>query len=278
MSFKDLIPLIEKRLDVAIKDQDRPFQMQLGAITGDCNKRGMLHSGGYIQLTATEHCKQFRTHASLALKCLIEVLEAARQVLTSENFEDIKKYLYQVLDRQHAILARKSGTVGTVIAQMSLSDIWDRSLKECLGDEKRRLDGQLDLMLLASKTRTDSNSNVNTATSQTLNFYGHVTNVQTGASSQIFQTFTTQDTATLNALLDEVRSALAKLSDGDEAKAELLQAVDVVKEELSKDNKNKITITGTLGAIGAGIGRISQLMEVYDKFKGIVSAYGIFLP
>lgn len=252
---------------------DRALDRDINTSIGKWSASGALLSGGAMLGLVRECTNSIPVRAQVALNLLLRTLAAHGTPLTDEVSSDCREIVFGLLnDQRSQFIARLEETppfrmknAGSA-RQSALKDI-----DEVIDLENRRIQGEINLIVAASKRPTADSS-------PSLNFHGPVGVVQTGSGSYAVsnQTIDASAAQKLNEALAKLEADLSSES-GTEVD-DVRELVADAKTELQKERPNPSKVKALFQGIGSTIEFMPKIRPAYDAVKWAASLVGINLP
>lgn len=146
MAFSELVSSATQRFNDAAKDQ-AGFNDERSKIVATFTENGAQVNNTCIEAMALLHCNQLKKRADLALKSLLDVMDAASVPVSPQNITEMRSFLHTVLNREYTSLRAGDDIERLLSLAPQYRGLWKKQLAGTLVHEKTRLDAKLELML-----------------------------------------------------------------------------------------------------------------------------------
>lgn len=257
-------------------ERRRMFSRDLQAIGAELNARGLFHSGVHLQKAMDLCVHELALRAHIIFQTDVRVLSQLNVAPYADMKEDLRRRLEQFLP----LADDYSSALQDLQSRLGLKAHPDFRIHEPRAHVLGKLGGEIDL-LVESLIRRQREATNQSGGSPTLNIYGTVGALQTGAGStaNVVQHISSDDKKALLEALAAVQQALANLPEPSPFhKGEVLDIVHEVSSELGKSEPNRIKVTSALRAIGETIRLAGSMNGAYQLLKTALLPFGIMLP
>jgi hypothetical protein len=274
-----LMKTFQSLLSVETQKLDEQTRAGVTSQVSMCAGRGALQSSAACQLVVAEASKSIPIRAQTALNLVVRCLAAHSLPVDAATRDDAVALLNDYLDHQQQALratAQASAPFRSTAAGPEFLSPIDRATQL----ERDRLAGELDLMVAAVATRSESRGSAQPGAT-TIAIHGPVGVVQTGPGS--YGTAHQHiDAGAREALEKAIGQILDRLADAPTSTpfdiGEIRQMAEETRAELQSSKPNASKLRALVAGTGSAIAYAPHLKEAYDTLKWAAAFLGINLP
>lgn len=274
MLSKEMVDVANKQIQIEIAESNEQLQKKIASSLAKFNARGALAGGGSFSHTlelCCDHLEYQITRAWMLLHRVLLIATAHPYTKIADDLKELLAYHFNDLSTLESIFTSKDHFWGPSLRQMVKPKL---EAIRILALTKIGLEVDLFVMNLKKlNSQNDAQGNI-------FHIYAPIGAIQTGshASTNINQKFDSAGIDRLVSALDTLKDFVSKEESLSANSAEIIELIDEIKEETSKEKPNTGKICGLISVVASSVQMIANARPAYQTLKAAAAYFGIMLP